>query len=395
MGWIPHIIVGLLMDSIFFLGRDSDTLPTFLQRLGYSIIQPREDTPLVDVVSNSSMDLILIDGRINDDIEGMCALFRGQPNTRSVPIVCISDRAFDAENNDEISGAIEVVQTPFSVGALASRIALTLRLRKLAGNDERKSSLAEINASLRDHNSKFKKELDEARAIQQSLLPRVLPKDDRIELAVSYEPLDEVGGDWYFANSTGSGAISLQIADVSGHGLSAAFIGSMAKLAMTAAAKEAPHDLLCEMNRLLAPQIPPGRFVTMGSCLYDPETGKVRWARAGHPPALVLRRSSGEVSKLLGEGFAVGFFEDSAYSVVEDQLEIGDLLLMFTDGVTEAQDLSGEAFGMERLAAALTRTLPESSSANMLRSVLDAFDTFRGERLIRDDVTVILLKRVA
>jgi phosphoserine phosphatase RsbU/P len=382
------------MDSIFFLGRDSDTLPGFLERLGYSIIQAQDDMPLVDVVSKSSMDLILIDGRITGDLEGMCALFRSQPSTRSVPIVCISDHALDADGADDLSSAIEVVQTPFSVGALASRIALTLRLRKLAGNDERKSSLAEINASLRDHNSKFKKELEEARAIQESLLPRALPKDSRIELAVSYQPLDEVGGDWYFAESTPSGGVSLQIADVSGHGLSAAFIGSMAKLAMTAAAKEAPHELLGEMNRLLAPQIPTGRFVTMGSCLYDPRSGKIQWARAGHPPALLFRRKSGEVAKLLGEGFAVGFFEDSSYSLVEDELEVGDVLLMFTDGVTEAQDLSGEAFGMDRLAAALSRTQPESSGADMLRSVLDAFDTFRGERLIRDDVTVILLKRL-
>lgn len=382
------------MDSIFFLGRDSDTLPNFLERLGYSIIHPCEDVPLADFVSKSSMDLILIDARITGDLEGMCALFRSQPNTRAVPIVCISDTAVEADGVEDSSGAIEVVQTPFSVGALASRIALTLRLRKLAGNDERKSSLAEINASLRDHNSKFKKELEEARAIQQSLLPRTLPKDSRIELAVSYQPLDEVGGDWYFAESNSSGAISLQIADVSGHGLSAAFIGSMAKLAMTAAAKEAPHELLGEMNRLLAPQIPSGRFVTMGSCLYDPTSGRIKWARAGHPPALLFRRKSGQVFKLLGEGFAVGFFEDSSYSVVEDALQVGDLLLMFTDGVTEAQDLSGEAFGLERLSAALLATQPESSSADMLRRILDAFDTFRGERLIRDDVTVMLLKRV-
>jgi sigma-B regulation protein RsbU (phosphoserine phosphatase) len=301
----------------------------------------------------------------------------------------------DAEARDDSSQAVEVVQTPFSVGALASRIALTLRLRKIAGTDERKSSLAESNANLRDPNSKFKKELEEARSIQQSLLPRVLPRDSRIELAVSYEPLDEVGGDWYFANTTHSGSISLQIADVSGHGLSAAFIGSMAKLAMTAAGTDEPSGLLGEMNRLLAPQIPSGRFVTMGSCLYDPATGKVRWARAGHPPALILRRKTHEVAKLLGEGFAVGFFEDSSYSLLEDKLEVGDALLMFTDGITEAQDLSGDAFGLDRLSAALLRTAQEQSSADMLRVVLDAFDAFRGERLIRDDVTVLLLKRSA
>jgi sigma-B regulation protein RsbU (phosphoserine phosphatase) len=216
-----------------------------------------------------------------------------------------------------------------------------------------------------------------------------------MELAVSYQPLDEVGGDWYFANTTDSDRVSLHIADVSGHGLSAAFIGSMAKLAMTAAAKESPDQLLEAMNRLLAPQIPQGRFVTMGSALYDPATGRVLWSRAGHPPALLLRRATNEVARLLGEGFAVGFFEDSFYSLCEDRLEVGDALILFTDGVTEAQDLSGEAFGIDRLATALRATSADQSSADMLRVVLDAFDSFRGERLIRDDVTVVLLKRSA
>jgi len=383
------------MDSIFFLGRDNDTLPTFLNRLGYSIIEPNRDASLSEAVSKSSMDLVLIDCRVVEDPNGLCAFFRAQPNTRAVPIVCISDEVLDSEKSEDLARAVEVIHPPFSVGGLASRIALTLRLRKIAGRDEKKSSLAEINANLRDHNSRFKKELDEARAIQESLLPRVLPRDPRMELAVSYQPLDEVGGDWYFANKTGSDKISLQIADVSGHGLSAAFIGSMAKLAMTAAAKESPDQLLEAMNRLLAPQIPQGRFVTMGSALYDPSTGQLAWARAGHPPALILRRATNEVARLLGEGFAVGFFEDSAYSLCEDRLEVGDALIMFTDGITEAQDLSGEAFGMDRLAMALRATSAEQSSADMLRTVLDAFDTFRGERLIRDDVTVVLLKRSA
>jgi sigma-B regulation protein RsbU (phosphoserine phosphatase) len=383
------------MDSIFFLGQDNDTLPTFLQRLGYSIIEPEDGASLSDTVSKIAMDLILIDGRVTPDPNGLCAFFRAQQHTRLVPIVCISDQVMDGASREEMVGQIEFVHPPFSVGALASRIALTLRLRKIAGRDEKKSSLAEINASLRDHNSRFKKEVEEARAIQQSLLPRALPRDPRMELAVSYEPLDEVGGDWYFADRTPSGHISLQIADVSGHGLSAAFIGSMTKLAMTAAAKEKPSDLLEAMNRLLAPQIPQGRFVTMGSCLYDPASGKVVWSRAGHPPALILRRSSNEVTRLLGDGFAIGFFEDSTYSLCEDRLEVGDALIMFTDGITEAQDLSGEAFGLERLAAALRGTSVNQSSADMLRAVLDAFDTFRGERLIRDDVTVVLLKRSA
>jgi sigma-B regulation protein RsbU (phosphoserine phosphatase) len=383
------------MDSIFYLGRDNDTLPTFLQKLGYTVIEPSEQISLPEFVSTSHLDLILIDARVMGDVGELCTFFQSQQNTRSVPIVCISEEVGVSDRSSESGSRIEVIQAPFTVGSLVSRIAMMLRLRKLAGTDERQGSLAEINASLRDNNLKFKKELDEARAIQQSLLPLALPRDSRIDLAVSYQPLDEVGGDWYFANQLVDKQLSLQIADVSGHGLSAAFIGSMAKLAMTAAGREQPHELLMEMNRLLAPQIPAGRFVTMGSCLYDPATGKVSWARAGHPPALIVRRDSNTVAQLLGDGFAVGFFEDSSYMLVEDTLEVGDALLMFTDGITEAQDRSGDAFGLQRLSGALLNSERTSSCSDILRHILDVFDQFRGERLIRDDVTLLLLKRSA
>jgi sigma-B regulation protein RsbU (phosphoserine phosphatase) len=383
------------MDSIFYLGRDNDTLPTFLQKLGYTVIEPSDQISLPEFVSDAHLDLILIDGRVMGDVADLCTFFHSQQSTRSVPIVCITEEMGASDRSGESGSRVEIIQAPFTVGSLVSRIAMMLRLRKLAGNDERQGSLAEINASLRDNNLKFKKELDEARAIQQSLLPVTLPKDSRIDLAVSYQPLDEVGGDWYFANQSGDKQISLQIADVSGHGLSAAFIGSMAKLAMTAADRDQPHELLMEMNRLLAPQIPAGRFVTMGSCLYDPATGKVSWARAGHPPALIVRRASNTVAQMLGDGFAVGFFEDSSYMLVEDTLEVGDALLMFTDGITEAQDRSGDAFGLQRLSEALLGSDKTSSCSDILRHILDIFDQFRGERLIRDDVTLLLLKRSA
>jgi sigma-B regulation protein RsbU (phosphoserine phosphatase) len=309
--------------------------------------------------------------------------------------LCISGASLQTAERESGLRDVEVIESPFSVGALASRIALTLRLRKVAGRDERRGSLAEINATLRDNNAKFKKEFEEARTIQQSLLPRTLPRDSRIDIAVSYQPLDEVGGDWYFAQAYPDKKIALQIADVSGHGLSAAFIGSMAKLAMTVAATTQPDELLAGMNKLLAPQIPPGRFVTMGGCLYDPETGTVRWARAGHPPALIVRAGTNEVTQLLGDGFAVGFFEDSEYTLIEERLAVGDALLMFTDGVSEAQDRSGEAFGIGRLSRALAEANTQPSCGSMLMKILDAFDSFRGERLLRDDITLVLLKRVA
>lgn len=381
------------MDLIFYLGNNDQKLPRFLERLGYAVLGATNNVALPDLISRTNVDLILIDGRVMGDVADMCSFFRSQENTRGIPIVCISPENSSELYEPEIIDKVDIVQAPFSVGTLAGRIATQLRLRKQAGGDELQGTLAEINAALRDHNERFRKELEEARTIQQSLLPRVLPADERYQLAASYEPLEEVGGDWYFASVDLVGKLSLQIADVSGHGLSAAFIASMTKLALIASDRNRPNELLTEMNKLLQAQIPAGKFVTMGACLYDPKSGVVQWSRAGHPPALVLARASGQVRQLKGEGFPIGFDEAKRFSLEEERLQPGDALLLFTDGISEAQNRSMSAYGIARLSNALARTPAEASASEMLRFILDDFNAFRQERLLRDDVTLLLVKR--
>ena len=309
-----------------------------------------------------------------------------------VPIVCIAPEHANVIDAFDSLERIEVVQSPLSVGTLASRIATQLRLRKAAGADVKKGTLAEINAALRDHNMRFQKDLEEARAIQQGLLPREIPSDPRFQLAVSYQPLEQGGGDWYFIN-TDHDTLSLHVADVSGHGLPAAFIGSMAKLAMVAAEKTRPDELLNAMNRYLAPQLPMGRFITMGNCLYDPESGRVQWARAGHNPALLFRRATSEVTQLKGDGFPLGFLGEVTYELVEDTLAPGDVLLLYTDGITEAQNRGMEQFGIARLAEALVMSSQAVTAGGMIRGIIDRFAQFLEGRLLKDDVTLVLLKR--
>jgi len=382
------------MDLIFYFGDDRERqLPQFLERLGYAVHGSRGDAPVVDLIQRQNVDLIVLDGRMNLDLANLCAFFRAQEGTREVPIVCISPEQPRVMDTLVAFERVEVVPAPLSVGALASRIATQLRLRKEAGLSNERSSLAEINAALRDHNTRFQKDLEEARAIQQGLLPKQLPSDPRFQIAVSYQPLEQVGGDWYYVDFPESKRLRLHIADVSGHGLAAAFIGSMAKLAMVAAERERPDELLSVMNGFLAPQLPSGRFMTMGTCFYDPATGRTEWARAGHGPALVLKSSSREVIQLLGSGFPLGFVAEASYELVEYTLEPGDALLLYTDGVTEAQNRDMEQFGVERLSAALASAPTGSGSGDVLRSIVDTFSSFLGGRLLKDDVTLLLLQR--
>jgi sigma-B regulation protein RsbU (phosphoserine phosphatase) len=240
---------------------------------------------------------------------------------------------------------------------------------------------------------RFQKDLEEARSIQQGLLPRELPSDPRFQVAVSYQPLEQVGGDWYFIDFSNRQKLSLHVSDVSGHGLPAAFIGSMAKLAMVAAEKERPDQLLNYMNHYLAPQLSMGRFITMGNCLYDAESGHVQWARAGHNPALLCRRATQEIVQLKGDGFPLGFLGDTTYELVEETLLPGDVLLIYTDGITEAQNRAMVQFGMVRLAEALKAVVVEPKAGDMVRGIIDRFSQFLEGRLLKDDVTLMLLKR--
>lgn len=382
------------MDTILFLGESKGQISSFLGRLGYSVLGPDIAEPIGDIVAQNIPDIIVVDGRVTSDTTDLFEFFRAHDLTREVPIVCVTS---DQEDNIEQLGQferVELLPSSASVGILASRIATQLRLRKTAGEDQTQGSLAEMNLALRDYNARIKKDLEEAREIQCNLLPQTLPRDSRFQLAVSYHPLEEVGGDWYFVDlSDDRTTLELHIADVSGHGLPAALLASMAKLAMVAAKGAEPDVMLEKMSCYLQPQLPRGRFITSGHALYKPETGEVMWARAGHGPALVRRKLTGRVEQLYGEGFPIGFASGEPYELIKDRLEPGDLLLLYTDGLTEAQNRAMEQFSLERLCRVISELPDDYPSEKMLEQIIDELATFLDERLLKDDVTLVLLKR--
>lgn len=381
------------MDTIVIVGQQDEKLDQLFGKLGYGTLRPSATAPLAEIIHSNVVDIVVLDGRQQPGCDELCTFLRNQEPTRLVPIVVLSD-VFDdiAKIEAACFDKMEILHAPISMGTLASRVATSLRLRKFAGADESRASLAEINTLLRDLNSRFKKDLDDARAIQQSLLPEKLPGSELFEIAASYQPLEEVGGDWYFCEAQPDGAILFGVADVTGHGLSAAFIGSMAKLALVASGKGRPDEILAGMNRLMAPQIPSGRFVTMCCARFDPATGELLFARAGHPPGVLVRRTVGEPALLKGTGFALGFFEDSEYELVRDTLEPGDVFVLYTDGLSEAQNRSIETYGIDRLAKAVAKTRADAKTTTILEGLLDDFDAFRQDRTVKDDVTVIALR---
>ncbi len=203
--------------------------------------------------------------------------------------------------------------------------------------------------------NEIKKELDVARRIQLSILPKEFPPSPHFEIAVRYVPMTSVAGDFYDYVVSGNGAAGLLVADVSGHGVPAALIASMVKLAAASQRDSArdPAQFLLGMNRVLHGNTQ-SQFVTAAYVYLDADEKLIRYSAAGHPPMLLLR--NGEVYEIEQNGLMLAAFDFAAYSTVTRDLLPGDRLVLYTDGMIEASNGSGEFFGRESLARVLRQT---------------------------------------
>jgi phosphoserine phosphatase RsbU/P len=225
-------------------------------------------------------------------------------------------------------------------------------------------------------------ELETARRIQGSLLPRRMPEVRGLALGARYLPMADVGGDFYGFLAADEERVGILVADVSGHGVPAALIASMVKVALAAQAEHAadPAAVLAGMNRILHGNLERG-FVTAAYIYIDGETAT--YASAGHPPSLV-RRGGGRTEELMQESLPLGRFRRAEYRNGELRLSPGDRILLYTDGVTEALSPAGEPFGEERL-----RDLLASSPDEILGRLAGWTGRRTGEPL-DDDVTIVV-----
>lgn len=237
-------------------------------------------------------------------------------------------------------------------------------------------------------------ELETARGIQRGLLPRVLPRIDGVSLAVRYLPADEVGGDFYDVVQVGDRALGVLVADVSGHGIPAALIASMVKVAAAAqpAQEGRPERVLGAVQRALTGQLQ-RQFVTAACMVIDAEAMVCTWANAGHPPPLLVR--DGTVRELEPTGGAIGRLGRSEHEALRATLSPGDRIVLFSDAVTEALSPQGEPFGDVRLAVTVCReTEGVESLAEALLADLRAWTgrAASDTALFDDDLTLVIIE---
>ncbi len=242
---------------------------------------------------------------------------------------------------------------------------------------------------------RLERELQLAMEIQQRFQPTAPPQVPGYELQGISFPCYEIGGDYYDFIQREDGRLVIALGDVSGKGTAAALL--MSSLHASIHAQTGSHDTLVEtisaVNRYLAENIPSNRFVTLFYAELDPESGAVSFLNAGHNPPLIVH-SAGTVEQLASGGLPLGIKADADYREGRTTLQPGDVLVIYSDGVTEATSPSGEEFGPTRLYEVVSRNV-EASAAGIRDRIESALTKFSQGTQAADDITLVIVKRQA
>ncbi len=238
------------------------------------------------------------------------------------------------------------------------------------------------------------RELDQAAEIQQRFLPSVAPAIRGLDLAGHNAPCRTVGGDYYDFFPYGESRVAMVLGDVSGKGMPASLLmmGLQARVQVMIEEPQSLAEVVTRLNRITCANIPTNRFITLFFCILDGDTGELTYCNAGHNPPVIVR-STGEHEQLPGGGPVVGILRTIEYKEYRAHLGPGDVLVIYSDGVTEAANPAGDEFDIDGLAAAVTPHRSEAA-ANIISEINKAVLVFTAGAPQADDITLIAARRL-
>ena len=283
---------------------------------------------------------------------------------------------------ESLSGPMIFANT---LGMVIFAFIISNRQRERQTTDERDKYLIELERK--------KQELKIARDIQKSFLPEATPQIEGIELSASSFSAREVGGDFYDFIPIANDKWGLLIADVSGKGIPAALFMALSRTIIRASTKGNPTvaDSIEQANKLIFENSKSGAFVTLFYGIIDSKKKSFRYVNAGHNPPILLKKASNDIVLLKAKGIALGALEDIKLQETEIKLTLGDEVVLYTDGVTEAIDEKKEQFSQERLIRVIknNRTL---SVLDLMKKISNEIDLFVKNQPQFDDITLMIFK---
>jgi sigma-B regulation protein RsbU (phosphoserine phosphatase) len=360
-------------------------LSKMLAEQGYQV-RPVPDGPLALAATRAEPpDLILLDIRM-PGMSGyqVCEHLKTDARTRDIPVIFIS--ALDA-TQDKVkaftAGGMDYITKPFQVEEVLARVETHLAMRRL-------------QKQLQEANEKMERELALAGEVQASFLPRELLTIPGWQVAVTLKPSRETSGDFYDFNLLPNGRLGMLVADVVDKGAGAALFMALSWTLIRTYAAEYPTQpelVLSTVNHRILADTHADQFVTAFYGILDPATGVLVYCNAGHcPPYLISAQANNEVRALHRTGMALGVAQDVTWAQEDVQLVPGDVLVLYTDGVTEARNAQGAFFGEDRLLESVRADLGRSAQ-DIQDAIMADVRTFVDDAPQFDDIALAVVVR--
>ncbi len=366
-----------------------DLLLRRLQRQGLTVVVAEHGRQALELIRRQSFDLVLLDVMM-PEINGYQVLeyLKSDPVYRHIPVIMISA----VDDIDSIVKCIELgaedyLFKPFNPVLLKARISASLEKKRL--RDQEQAYLLAV-----------KHDMELGRRTQSDFLPAKLPHVPGWEIAAAFYPAREVAGDFYDAFYLPHDRLGLVIADVCDKGVGAALFMALIRSLIRAFAEQSPPTIA---DALGAVQLTNNyiirhhhhnlkhMFATLFFGILEPASGMLTYVNGGHDPPIVIS-ASGVKTMLDLTGPAVGVIPNARFTIEQASIDVGDTLLAYTDGVTEARNRTGEFFTEERLLALLDAPFP--SAAAVLERIEASVRSYIAQMTFSDDVTLLAVRRL-
>lgn len=373
-----------------------------LESWGHEVVAAEDGAEAWDHFQRDHFDIVVTDWDMpHVDGHELIKRIRASDRTSYAYLIMLTGRS---EKSDLVSGmeagADDFLPKPFDKNELRVRLSAGERIIRL------ERTLASRNEELSKANGRMKRDLEAAARAQQDLLPRDLPDTLKAKFAWHYKPCDELGGDIFNVLPLDDRHIALYLIDVSGHGVPAALLSvSLSRVLTTRDASASilvdqaadgalsitpPHDVAGHLNRQFPMDSNSDHYFTMIFAVLDTETRTLSYANAGHPEPILLRRGQ-EPRGLPSGSFPVGIVKDAEFEGASIQLEPGDRIFFYSDGITEANNDSQEMLMDE----GLLKLIEEHRAAGLrddVSSLMAAFSRWCGATPFADDISMLALE---
>ncbi|XDD45549.1 SpoIIE family protein phosphatase [Leptospira sp. WS39.C2] len=357
-----------------------EVLKIQLSGSGFNVIPVLDGQTAINLANEIKPDLILLDIMM-PKMSGyqVCKILRESYSMYEMPILMLTakNRIEDVLSGLEV-GANDYLGKPFDKRELLARVNTLILLKSAV---EEKEDYLSIKA-----------ELKLAKKIQDSSLPLNPPTGGRASIASRYNPMTSIGGDYYDFHTPDEYSLGVVIADVSGHGIPAAIVAAMFKMAFNLQkhVSKKPNEVLKRINKLLLDSIHK-QFVTACYLFFDLEYHRILYASAGHPPVAFYRRKTNKVELVRPRGRILGCFPEIPDEILDLPFSDGDRVILYTDGISEARNLEGEMFGDERLSNYIIENAKNRSTELFADGLIEHVKEFCGKSIPEDDITLVVV----